>query len=207
MSANEIIRLLNKIVNNHFADSDFSYYHKPSNFYVSNGTPISKAINHYKDSSFEVNVIRWFDKAWIYSTIEFAKNDVDKIQSFTFSVFWGEENDPQKKQLFRAEWDFYDGNTKHPQPHWHFYTNKEIDYLRNTFSELVEDEENRGFLEELSEERSLESFPIEKFHFAMNAKWSEQSGHIHDYSNVEEFINWFDGLLGHIRDQISYVLE
>lgn len=207
MNASNIIPLLNKVVKNHFANSDFSYHHKPPDSYVSNGKPLSKALNHYRNNSFEVNVIKWFDKTWIYSTIEFKRDDLDKIQSFTLSVFWGEEDDPEKKQLFRAEWDFYSGNTEHPQPHWHFYPNKEIDYLKNTFTELVKEEESKSFLEELSEERSLDSFPIEKFHFAMNAKWAEKSGHIHSYDDVEEFINWFDGLLGHIRNQLSYALK
>jgi hypothetical protein len=207
MSASDLIQLINKMANSHFANSNFSYHHKKPGFYVSNGDPNSKALNHYKNSSSEVNAIRWFEKAWIYSTIEFIKSDQDKIQSFTLSVFWGEENDFEKKQLFRAEWDFYEGNTEHPQPHWHFYTNKEIDYLKNTFAELVKEEENRSFLEELSEERSLDSFPIEKFHFAMNAMWATQSGHIHDYSDMEEFIYWLDGLLDHIRSQLSYVFR
>lgn len=207
MSVKEFIFSLNEIINIHFADSEFNYYNKFPNLYVSNGTPNSKALNHYKNNSSEVKVIKWFDKTWIYSTIEFGKNNSEKIQSFSFSVFWGEENDFEKKQLFRAEWDFFDDNTKHPQPHWHFYTNKEIDYLKNTFSELVKEKEDRNFLEELADERSVESFPIEKFHFAMNARWSEQSGHINNYDNVEEFISWFDGLLGHIRDQMVYTLE
>lgn len=207
MKQSDIINKLNKIANTHFIESNFSFFHKKPGLYESNGNYLSNAINHYKHESFQIKVLKWFDRTWIYSTIEFNKSNSLKIQSFSLSVFWGNEIDSEKKQLFRAEWDFYDDNEVHPQPHWHFYTNKEIDYLKNTFAEIIEEEESKSFLEDLSEERSLNSFPIGKFHFAMNGKWSENLGHIQSYDDIEEFVNWFDGLLGHLRSQLLYSTE
>lgn len=206
MNTSDIISGLNSVANIHFIDSTISYYHKNPSLYIINGSPNSIALNQFKNDSSKINVVKWFDKAWVYSTIEFNKIEPLKIQIFSFSVFWGEENDSKKKQLFRAEWDFYDENDKHPQPHWHFYGNSQVGF-DESFADLVEREEERSVIKELLEEKTTELFPIEKFHFAMNAKWSEKLGHIHDYDNVEEFISWFDGLLGHIRDQMSYAIK
>lgn len=201
-----IIAELNKVGKNYFLESSFylTYVNGSFSKYISKGDFSTKALNNNKNSREEINVIKWFDDFWISIEILFNQPDIKTFNTFfTLSVFQGDSNDNIKNQLFRAEWDTYDNNKEHPQPHWHFYSNRKIENIVNDFIDLINDEDI-GFASSLNEEKS-KGISIEKIHFAMQAQWGQNIGHIHKISEEATIINWFQGLLGHIRTQLENV--
>lgn len=193
----QIITEINKKAPAYFKESSF-VLNKSGYKYISSGSYITCAHN----SRNEIKVIKWLLDFWIYVEVDFKK-DMDKRLYYIFfslSVFKGRDNDCLKKQLFRAEWDSYDDNKEHPQPHWHFYADD--NQIFKSFEEMLTSESNGGFEKMLSEDVNNK---IDKFHFAMNALWHHDEGHIHKIDNDKKFIQWFIGLLGHIKVQLEYI--
>lgn len=194
---------LEKIGKDYFGNS--FYFKKDSYSFVAKSDNMSCAINKKKNDSKEVNVIKWFDDIWIYIEIKFVpklnkKNSIPNI-FFTLPVFQGEMSDNKKIQLFRAEWDNYDDlNEEHPQPHWHIYTHREE--LEETFNLQLNEEEN-SFNEYLFECNKI--INIDRFHFAMNGQWSENKSDVHSISTESDLVNWFRGLLNHLKKELEYV--
>jgi hypothetical protein len=206
----KIISELVNFSNNFFTESQL-YFTKvkiiPNTFYhyYSTGNITSKAINCHSNDRIEINVIKWFDDFWFYLELKFIKllEENDFKPFFSLSVFEGSFTDNIKNQIFRAEWDSFYDNNYHPQPHWHFYSNSVLDNLVNNFSSIL-NEDQSDFLSLISEEKSPK-ININKMHFAMGAQWSNSiDGHISAIHSEEEFINWYKGLLTHIRYQLAY---
>ena len=185
-----------------YLDKSFSF-HRGTNKFVAKSADMSKAVNSRKIEAEQVNVIKFFDDIWLYIEIKYLprtdkKKKVPNI-FFSLSVFQGDSYDDKKIQLFRAEWDNYDEpSDKHPQPHWHIYTKKE--------------ERKKDFKDEIEESSSFETFledkntlNINKFHFAMNAQWSEKKPDVHSVLVENDLINWFEGLLNHLKQELEYV--
>lgn len=192
-----IINEINKKIPAYFDESSF-VLNKSGLKYLSSGSYVTCAHN----SRSEIKVIKWLLDFWIYVEIDFKK-DTDKGVYhifFSMSVFKGRDDDCLKKQLFRAEWDSYDDNKEHPQPHWHFYT--ENNQVFDSFNDMLASDLEGGF-EKMLSEASVNK--IDKFHFAMNALWHHDEGHIHQIDNDKKFIQWFIGLLGHIKTQLEYI--
>lgn len=202
-----IISTLNKISKDYIG-ADFIFHKKESFLYVSSGNNISQAINIRKNDSQQVNVSNWFDDLWLYIDLRYvpkrtkSKEVIPNI-FFSLSVFQGEADDVEKIQLFRAEWDNYDTpSNNHPQPHWHFYTRKDIEDLKKTFKELIESPED-NFEDFIKSDREI--IDIEKFHFAMNGQWSINNSDVHKISTESELTNWFAGILNHIKKELEYL--
>ncbi len=179
---------------------DSSFHLEPSsvNRFRITGNQSSKAVNNYKSIKEEINVIKWFDIFWIYLEITF----VEKNTFISLSVFQGEQNDNEKNQLFRAEWDDYNNDDeKHPQPHWHITSNQSIE---NTFKEYTDTFENEGFAELLKEEKT-KIIDVNKIHFAMNGNWINDDTHIQSINDNSKIVKWFQGLFSHLRVQLEYV--
>ena len=164
-----IISTLNKISKDYIG-TDFIFHKKESFLYVNSGNNISSAISVRKNDSQQVNVSNWFDDFWLYIELRYvpkstkSKKVVPNI-FFSLSVFQGEAYDVEKVQLFRAEWDNYETPSNyHPQPHWHFYTRKDIEDLKKTFTELL-DSPDDNFKDFIKSDKEI--VDIEKFHFAM----------------------------------------
>jgi hypothetical protein len=202
----KIINEINRIGGNFFLESTF-YLNQVSAIplkFSSTGDCMSIAVNNNKNANEQIKVVKWFDDFWIYIEIMFSNVNSKKINTFfTLSVFEGEANDDIKNQLFRAEWDSYDNNSMHPQPHWHFYSNSKIENFVGEFIELI-DKPDSGFEQLLNEEKT-KGIDLVKFHFAMCASWNNNLGHIHEISDETILINWFQGLLFHIKNQLEYV--
>jgi hypothetical protein len=189
-----------------YFDNSF-HFKQVYNSFIAKSNNMSNAINNKKNDSQKVNVIKWSDNLWIYIEIKYVPK-IDKEKSipniiFTLSAFHGEMSDEKKLQLFRAVWDNYDGpNDKHPQPHWHIYSQ-------------IEEESEENFEEQLSKEKNpfnkyLESnsnkiINTDRFHFAMNGQWSENKSDVHSISKESDLINWFRGLLNHLKKELEYV--
>lgn len=161
----------------------------------------STAYNNYGNDGESVNVIKWFANFWLYVEIQFLN---PKGTLISLSVFEGEEIDPIKTQLFRAEWDDYeDENNSHPQPHWHFLTNKLVEKNAKEFTELLA-EERETFAAFLDGEIS-KIIDLSKFHFAMNGDWIKSKKHVHAIENEDALASWFGGLLGYLKNELEFM--
>ena len=131
-----------------------------------------------------------------------SKEDIPNI-FFSLSVLQGEADDVEKVQLFRAEWDNYEiPSNNHPQPHWHFYTRKDIEDLKKTFTELL-DSPDDNFEDFIRSDKEI--VDIERFHFAMNGHWFSNGSDVHEISSANELTNWFAGILNHIKKELEYL--
>ncbi|MHA1337873.1 MAG: hypothetical protein ACTSPW_19385 [Promethearchaeota archaeon] len=207
---NDIILELNKIGQNYFHESKFKLKQKNFTTWIIEGN--SSAVNYHKNVAHEVKVLKWFDDVWIYIEISFVSKQRKRRKRkkqlpnifFTLSVFQGKDNDNTKIQLFRAEWDNYeDLSDKHPQPHWHIYPFHK--YVEDFIELIKEDEED--FNSFLKKENFPEIIDLKRFHFAMNGQWSENKPDVHKINMEDDLLNWFAGVLNHIKKQLEYVKE
>lgn len=201
MDLREFLSGLNKVAKIHFNDDSISLKVKDISSYCFVSQNNSLALNYHKADSEQVKAVRFVKDIWIYIIIRFKQSKDFEIQSFSLSAFKGAEDDPYKQQIFRAEWDNYQDDVSHPQPHWHFYSNADVEYLKKQFSEIT-DVEQRGFLSELADESHLKMIYFPKLHFAISSQWQFQKGHICLFDNQSLFINWFDGLLEHLKTEL-----
>lgn len=201
----DILTKLNQIGKNHI-DQSFGLYHKEAYVYVSDGGNISEAINHNKGDKQQVKVLNWFNEFWVYININFIPHSEKKEFPnifFSMSVFQGEVSDNNKVQLFRAEWDNYEVlSDKHPQPHWHIYTNRDLEDISKEFKELIESESD-------SFGKYIESYKkvvnIERFYFAMNGQWSDNCTDVHKIETNNNLTDWFEGILNHVKKELEYI--
>lgn len=162
----------------------------------------SDAYDDYGSGGENVKVVKWFSDYWLFVEIKFH---YPKGVIITLSVFQGDETDSSKNQLFRAECDDYgDGSMNHPQPHWHFLSNKSIENTVSSFAEIVSDDIKDTFEQVLNEEKN-KTIDLSKFHFAMNGDWNNTSVHIHSVNNEHNLAQWFGGLLAYIKTELKYI--
>jgi hypothetical protein len=119
--------------------------------FFSDSWSTSWAVNRFDMPQESVKVLNWFDDFWLYLEIKFStKQDIIIIRT-SLSVFQGEDNDNEKYQLFRAEWDDYNNADEiHAQPHWHITSAQTIekilkDYFSydSDFSSILEQEKDK----------------------------------------------------------------
>lgn len=162
----------------------------------------SEAKNYYHNDVNTVQVEKWFNRYWLFVQIAFPNPNQTII---SISIFQGENNDPEKSQLFRAEWDDYGDNTmNHPQPHWHFLTNKKLEENFSTFKEFLAEESTNGFLDLLDGQEKQE-IDLSKFHFAMNGNWMNSDKHIHRINDEKNLSKWFGGLLAYLKEELEFI--
>lgn len=207
---NKIITDLENIGKDYFSNS--FHFKQSKNLYIAKNNDMSYAINSRKHDSQKVNVINFFEDIWFYIEIKFIpKIDFKKIIPnicFSSSVFQGERTDEKKVQLFRAEWDNYDNfNDKHPQPHWHIYPHKYSCEVYETFEEFIDLGNSDPNFSDLINKKEINNNIIElnKFHFAMNGQWSDNKLDVHTISIENDLINWFKGLLNHLKKELEYL--
>ena len=174
--------------------------------YVVEGT--SKALSRFPNDFKEVNVIKWFDKFWLYLEVKFSCHDIKvnrKLQpqvntNISLSIFQGEDDDEEKNQLLRAEWDDYNNlNEKHAQPHWHITSSQSIE---STFEKYADTFEKQDFIELLESEKQ-KVFDVKKIHFAMNADWQTNGTHLHKIEDEQQIVNWLQGMLSYLRFELE----
>ena len=202
------IKNLIKIGRNYFGES-FSFTPKNNVFYSSSNNQ-SNAINIRKNDKAPIKVVNWFDDIWVYIEIKFFPNPKKGAFPNTFfslSVFQGDKNDNEKTQLFRAEWDNYpDNKNSHSQPHWHIYPHKYKMKVYKDFEDFLElSEKDKDFLSFKKSDKDL--IEINKFHFAMNAQWSEKKSDIHTINEMSDLTSWFSGLLNHLKLELKELKE
>lgn len=234
MSSSKIGKALEEILNRLITSckkNNFNIHFK--NFglnFVLQGT--DDAYNEKKNDKTKVKVSNFcdeLDNVWIYSQIIFEKieateykkkeqkkefdfyqNNSFKIDkslfkiSISISIFEGFAN-KEKTQLFRAEWDNHI-NEVHPQPHWQFYP---IiigeDKLKKDINDLTFPKEETTFLDEVRVKENESIYNFKKFHFSMNSgNWASELTHINYIKNDSDLINWYIGLLKHIRNQFAH---
>ncbi|MDR1115164.1 MAG: hypothetical protein LBL33_03260 [Tannerella sp.] len=174
--------------------------------YTINGT--SSAVNRFDIPQESVKVLKWFDVFWLFLKIKFitekreikGKIVTNKIIRISLSVFQGQDDENEKFQLFRAEWD--DNNNpdeKHAQPHWHITSSQAIE---NSFYKYSDTFEQQEFIDLLESEKQ-KVFDVKKIHFAMNGQWQNGNNHIHKIENEQQIVNWLQGMLFHIRTELG----
>lgn len=204
LDVKNVIQAINKALEPFFIKGEGGYFslsqHKSSHILRLKITEdCSDAYDDYGNGGDSVKVVRWFNDYWLFVEIKFHN---PKGILITLSIFQGDETDSSKNQLFRAEWDDYDdGNMNHPQPHWHFLSNKSIENTVSSFAEITSDD---TFETLLSEEKS-KIIDLSKFHFAMNGDWNNTSVHIHSVNNEATLSQWFGGLLAYLKTELKYI--
>lgn len=177
------------------------------NIYVFKIEGTSYALNRYDLEP--VKVLRWFNNFWIYLEVKFinelTKPSNKKIESIhtniSLSVYQGNDDDEQKIQLFRAEWDDQNNpSERHSQPHWHITSSQAIEKTMEDYSNHFDN----GDLVSLFDEIKSSIFDVKKIHFAMNGNWQEKDQtHIHSVRDAEQISKWLIGLLDHIRTELE----
>ena len=207
LNIKNVIQAINKALEPFFIKGEgggfsFSQYNTPNVFRLKITENCSEAYDDYGNGGDSVKVVKWFSDYWLFVEIKFHH---PKGILITLSVFQGEETDNYKNQLFRAEWDDYeDGSMNHPQPHWHFLSNKVIENTVSSFAEIVPNDIKDTFEEVLTEEKN-KTIDLSKFHFAMNGDWNNTSVHIHTINNEHNIAQWFGGLLAYIKTELKYL--
>jgi len=177
-------------------------YRSPTTYRLRISDDCSDAYDDRGNGGEIVKVVKWFSDYWLFVEIKFHQPRGILI---TLSVFQGEESDSFKNQLFRAEWDDYGNyNTKHPQPHWHFLSNKSIENSVSSFAEIASDDIKDTFKEVLNEGKN-KTIDLSKFHFAMNGDWNNTSIYIHPVNNENSLAQWFGGLLAYLKTELEYI--
>lgn len=166
----------------------------------------AEAINRFDYPQESVKVLDWFDKFWLYIKFQFVftnkkvgrKNNTEVTTHISLSVF--QEQDGEKNQLFRAEWDDYNDETQqHAQPHWHITSSQAIE---NSFVKYTDTFEKQEFIELLQSEKQ-KVFDVKKIHFAMNGDWQNNNNHINKIENEQQVVNWLQGMLAHLRTELK----
>lgn len=157
----------------------------------------------------EVSVNHWFNDYYLFFEVKYLfYNSVKKRKptrelnqcSISISVF--KSIGEQIIQLFRAEWDDYnDGQTLHPQPHWHITSDTSI---ANTYQEYAKEYGDDGFMSILEPEKNKIS-SLKRFHFAMRGQWEDCMSHVTPIESCEQVSNWVSGLLSSIRSELLYI--
>ena len=204
-----IIAELTKTGRDYFGRAFYFNFKKEVNLFLAKSNYMSSAINNRKNYAEKVNVINWFDDLWAYIEIKFIpkiweKGTIPNI-FFSLSVFQGQATDAKKVQFFRAEWDNYDEpSNKHPQPHWHLYSQKDF-LMQEDFNEVVKSEENP--FNQFNQDIRYKIINADRFHFAMNGQWADNKTDFHTISVESDLINWFKGLLNHLKKELEFVKE
>lgn len=208
-----IIRELTKVGKNYY--EGFFHFKNEANLFIAKSNIMSYAINNRKNETKKVKVINWFDDLWSYIEIKFIPKSVKKkiIPSifFSLSIFQGDDNDEHKTQLFRAEWDNHFGQEdSHSQPHWHIYPYKQPANIHQSFEDFLDlSKSDKDFLNYIYSEtnNNYKIININKFHFAMNAQWADNKSDVHTISVESDLINWFKGLLNHLKKELKYAIS
>jgi hypothetical protein len=198
----KVIKEINKSCKSFFPESSFYLNQKSYNRFIISGDNPSKAINTYNREV--VNVIKWFADFWFYLDVRFERSETTMPNTFiSLSVFQGDISDEAKNQLFRAEWDNFDNDDKHPQPHWHVCYDFLFPKTFDKFDQFIR--EPGGFLAEIEKQKS-KYIELNRIHFAMNGQWTTQGGtHFHRINDENAIKYWFKGLLAHIKSELEYV--
>lgn len=122
-------------------------------------------------------------------------------------VFEGSAGDEEKVPLIRAEWAHWDESTsaQHAQPHWHVYQSVLDERIRQPSAGFQTESEMREFVPGQTE--SPKSEVMNKFHFAMGARWHDMDGgESHKQSlKVAGVQKWLEGCLTYTLGQLRFL--
>lgn len=160
-----------------------------------------KAINDFDDFPPKyVTVTPWLDNKFaVYIKIEKKQTSTYPLY-FASVCFFAKQGGDQYDQLFRAEWDSYQDDVNHPQPHWHITTTKPIE---RKFKDLEADED-LGEFAKLIEDDQKKSLKVPKMHFAMSWENCKNVG-APLLKSEDLLINWLKFLFDHVRKELTYI--
>ncbi len=143
---------------------------------------------------------------WITTALRFEREKtLMRFSSLSISLFEGLSTDPQKRMLFRAEWDSVANS--HAQPHWHLLEAPLSIQSDESFFE-ADARVVQQFGEEGTSEFSRDDFPVYNlahFHFALGATWQHRlGGHVAGLESIEELEWWLSGYYSYVRSQLAY---
>jgi hypothetical protein len=155
----------------------------------------------------KVNVLRWFKKFWLFLEITFEtelkingnKTEPQINTKISLSVFQGDDSDIRKCQLFRAEWDDYNSEEKHSQPHWHITSSQALEKTLEEYADVFDEPE---FLKEFEKEKE-KVFDVKKIHFTMNGNWQNKGKHVHKIENEQQVVKWLQGMLNYLETELG----
>lgn len=205
MDASKYIDEIKLVLDEFFVPDRVGFTNKDGVSYILDGS--STALNRF-DNREIVKVHPLFDDFWIYVCLTFLRERIGKktasLRPFiSVSFFYGEENDPEKVQLFRAEWDSYNNENSHPQPHWHITTNQSIERVIHDFTDSST-EDGDIFLELLREEERV-ALNIDKMHFAMAGQWATDGNMVQNIDDPKTLALWLKNLINHVCTELRYI--
>jgi hypothetical protein len=127
-----------------------------------------------------------------------------RIRHASAMVVIGSRSDPNKRRLFRGEWDVESAGGRHAQPHWHVYLE----------GADVADAGPSGSGDLLGSEADRERKPaggraqLNGFHYAMASRWhtGTASSHCSDLGE-ESLLKWLAGWTTYTRAQLRFISE
>lgn len=178
--------------------------------YVIEGT--DEVENYNKDSVNIVKALHWFDAFWLFMEIRILSTTIADPKSHkpkqviaqnSISISVYKDNNINKIQLFRAEWDDFldDEVSNHPQPHWHITVNNQD---ISNFVEFVKESGNDDFASLIDSENKSQ-LKMKDMHFAMSSRWHLEEDIISKIENNTSVIKWIVGLLNHIEKELRYI--
>ena len=148
---------------------------------------------------------------WLSTQLAFVfTSGAYNLEWISMAVFEGAKSDEVKNPLLRAEWAPTNSTrrTDHAQPHWHVYAKSEslLGHDRRLDDWNVEEDSTSHLEEEQPSQTLLTAFNLDRFHFAMESEWhsSGRGAHLQAFEK-EKVLNWIDGCLSYIVDQLVYV--
>jgi hypothetical protein len=156
-------------------------------FYLSGGVPVtSGGLSYFALPLIDDAPIRF----WFAVDLQFeTSGGRSTLQHLSILVFGGVLT-TDTRRILRAEWDMR--ATQHAQPHWHVYGSEltELFYLDSAESKMRLD--------------------INRFHFAMSARWMDDDGEEtnHNISPTAGGVKrWIAATLAYSQKQLRYVAE
>lgn len=148
--------------------------------------------SNHKLGLFPFRIVNSFDY-WL--SLSFKFNSTSKVVTHVTISF----HDESKNIMFRADWANNESQIIHAQPHWHIL-NKKLDFK----SPLWDEEAISIFQEEVQE---MTKDKIRNIHFSMSLIRSKTICHVQSLkdSNDEEVLNWIEGVLIYIFQQLTYI--
>lgn len=151
-------------------------------------------------------------KYWLAAAIEFVFSAGDyAFTAASIIVLEGAPLELRKAPLLRAEWACFPSPTQtHAQPHWHVYprglVGSRADPAEPEPGQTVDFPPTPSPPREGSEFLAIPWPAVEKFHYAMSARWHSGKANAHIEPITEAFlVNWFKGCVLYTKQQLHYL--
>lgn len=178
------------------------------NEYLLTGAPLSWGTARGRYPVFPFGQAR--DRSfWFGASLRFSQEILQwRLSNVSLLFFQGLATDPEKEPLLRAEWDTWE--SPHAQPHWHVYAplRRELEFRPAFEQEPVREfgigEPPAGI--KTSRNQEAPAWNLERFHYAMAARWhiAEIGAHSCPISE-ESLLRWIEGCVSYTRNQLEHI--